>query len=207
MAGFFDGMFPPEVEAKMRQAREQDRMVRESLKLEIDNFFLDLSADNLATFKLILSTVADDTSGRLAAYYEGIASQTLVLKHNRCGGCGGPAHESADDLLKSHKEEKDEGDEPDPFSLTHPSGTESFFDKPDGADVLHPEAEHIGHTGLLHPDTIKKMEELNLDDLREEETNRILGFVCKGCGLKYVSIHDRSLREDCDGCIQKTKWG
>lgn len=204
MAGFFDGMFPPEMEEKMRQAREQDRMVRESLKLEIDNFFLDLSADQLATFKMILSHLSEDPTNRLASYYEGIASQTLVLKHNRCGGCGGPAHESAEDLLASHEEEKDE---PDPFSEPHPSGTESFFDKPDGADVLHPEQEHIGHTGALHPDTIKRMEELNLDDLREEETNHILGFICKGCGMRYGSIHDRSLHDYCDGCIQKTKWG
>jgi hypothetical protein len=204
MAGFFDNILPPEMQEQMRQAREQDRMVRESLKQEIDSFFLDLSPDNLATFKLILSTIADDTTGRLASYYEGIASQTLVLKHNRCGGCGGPAHESAEDLLKSHDDDKEE---PDHFSEPHPSGTESFFDKPDGADVLHPEQEHIGHTGALHPDTIKKMEQLNLDDLREEETNRILGFVCKGCGLKYASIHDRSLRDTCHGCEHKSAWG
>lgn len=208
MAGFFEGMFPPEMEAKMREAREQDRMVRESLKQEIDSFFLEISPDHLATFKMILGHVAEDGTGRLAAYYEGIASQTLVLKYNRCGGCGGPAHESAEDLLKSHDEETEEGEaDPDPFSQDHPSGTPSFFDKPDGADVLHPELEHIGHTGALHPDTIKKMEELNLDDLREEGTNRILGFVCKNCKLVYPSIHDRSLKTDCHGCIQKAKWG
>lgn len=205
MAGFFDGMFPPEVEEQMRQQRDRDRMIRESLRMEIDNFFMEISPEHLATFKLIIQSMADDPSGRLAAYYEGVAAQTLILKHNRCGGCGGPKHESAEELLEAH-EEKGEG-EADPFSQDHPSGTASFFDKPDGADVLHPDLEHIGHSGLLHPDTIKKMESLNLDDLREEGSNRILGFVCKGCGLKYVSIHDRELKKDCHGCLQKSAWG
>jgi hypothetical protein len=67
----------------------------------------------------------------------------------------------------------------------------------------------------LGPDTEegrKAMEDYNLDDLRtEEDRETVIGFVCKGCGQRYVSIEDRMLRapgpEGCGGCQQKAKWG
>lgn len=61
---------------------------------------------------------------------------------------------------------------------------------------------------LTHED-LTNMEKYNLDDLREEDTNRLLGFVCKGCGLKYSSIEDRMVKEpdECHGCQEKARWG
>ena len=56
----------------------------------------------------------------------------------------------------------------------------------------------------------------HLDDLREEGTNRLLGFVCTGiegsrgpCGVTYPSIDDRMLRdpEHCSGCFSRAAHG
>jgi len=61
----------------------------------------------------------------------------------------------------------------------------------------------------LTDEDIKNMKLYNLDDLRDEETEALIGFICKGCGMQYVSIQDRMLRaaDTCGGCIQKAKWG
>jgi len=213
--GFFDGMLPPEIQEQLREQRDKDQMVRESLRREIEGMFLELSPENLATLRLILRAIADEPSGRLAAYYEGIVAQTLVLKYNLCGGCGGDHGDNPESILEAHNESDDKPEkdsvEDDAFSHPAPDGTGSIFEPRDEQteefDHIHPEVEHIGHTGLIHPDTQAKMNALNLDDLREEGTNRILGFVCKGCGLKYVSVEDRAIREECHGCLHKAAWG
>lgn len=69
-------------------------------------------------------------------------------------------------------------------------------------------------TGSINPLTTQQTIEMHrygLDDLRAEEDYELLGFVCKGCGMKYQSVEDRMLKlpgkEGCDGCIQKEKWG
>ena len=64
------------------------------------------------------------------------------------------------------------------------------------------ETEHASIT----PETLKIY---SLDDLRDEDTGALLGYVCTKCGYRYPSVEDRMKRDpdDCPGCIQKTKWG
>jgi predicted esterase YcpF (UPF0227 family) len=58
---------------------------------------------------------------------------------------------------------------------------------------------------------LDQMELYNLDDAYDEETREFVGFVCKGCGLRYPSIEDRMRKppgvEGCGGCIHKAKFG
>ena len=56
---------------------------------------------------------------------------------------------------------------------------------------------------------IAQMEEYNLDDLRDEITLQLIGFICKNCGLRYPSIKDRMLRpvDACHGCHLKSAHG
>jgi hypothetical protein len=71
------------------------------------------------------------------------------------------------------------------------------------------ESQTIVVAGDLTHEDLTNMETYNLDDLREEGTNNLVGFICKACGLKYSSIADRMVAEPdkCSGCIQKAKWG
>jgi hypothetical protein len=65
-------------------------------------------------------------------------------------------------------------------------------------------------------DTLALMELYHLDDLRDEETNALLGFICTGiegmkepCGMRYPTIADRMLHppETCSGCFVRMANG
>jgi hypothetical protein len=52
----------------------------------------------------------------------------------------------------------------------------------------------------------------NLDDLWEQSDDlddKFIGFVCKGCDMRYQSIQDRMLRsvDECRGCFLKAAHG
>lgn len=68
----------------------------------------------------------------------------------------------------------------------------------------------------LSPEDQENMKKYHLDDLRDEDTGELLGFICTGidgvrspCGVRYVSIEDRMLRdpEHCSGCFIKAAHG
>lgn len=194
--------------------QDRARMAEESQRLEQERFFVELTPEQLATFRLMMYNIVamGDKGLPLAAYYEGVAAQTLILKHNVCAGCGNK-HDDGDPRHGASESE-----------LEHaaPDGTESLFADPDQASqafereplaetYVDTTKELIGQTGLLPVEVQEKMVEYDLDDLRDEDTGAILGFVCNLCGLKYVSVEDRALRDPgpagCEGCINKAKWG
>jgi hypothetical protein len=62
----------------------------------------------------------------------------------------------------------------------------------------------------------RDMETYHLDDLRDEETNELLGFICTGilnhqtgCGMVYPSIEDRKINSPdyCSGCFIQSAHG
>lgn len=64
---------------------------------------------------------------------------------------------------------------------------------------------------ILSEEDFADMEKYNLDDLRDEDTHDLLGFICKNCGMRYVSIADRKLRppgvDGCNGCQLRSAHG
>jgi hypothetical protein len=70
---------------------------------------------------------------------------------------------------------------------------------------------NIGSVSPLSTREVELMKEYNLDDLREENTNKLVGFICKRCGMHYPSIKDRMIEPpgeaNCAGCVHKTQWG
>ena len=67
---------------------DREQMKKESLLHDIERLFVELDRDQLNTIRALFHYMSEDPSTRLASYYEGIAAQTLVLKHGVCGGCG-----------------------------------------------------------------------------------------------------------------------
>jgi hypothetical protein len=211
-------------------------MASEAEELAIQEFLDSLSPENMAILRSIIHEFVNDPEGRLAAYYEGICVSILRVKHNRCTGCGKEVHDSPEALLREHgvtsgpsesadsnssnvpKSGANSSDPSEKIILTEPGpmNTISIFSLPNpfSSEPL-PEvyvdetSELIGQKGLLSHQLLEKMEEYNLDDLRDEDTGAILGFICTKCGMKYGSIADRMLRapSDCHGCQVKSAWG
>jgi hypothetical protein len=69
----------------------------------------------------------------------------------------------------------------------------------------------LGSVGPLTEAEQKLMDEYGLDDVREEGTMKLLGFICLNCKMRYQTIQDRMIEkpgvEGCDGCMQKAKHG
>ena len=228
--GFFAALpLPPHMAEAMQRQRDQQIMGAEAEQLSIENFLDGLSAEDTATLRGIFHDLVYDTEGRLAAYYEGICVTMLRVKHDVCPGCGKPKHDTAESLLSNHgvsESGADSATEEGAASssndgeiiLKHrsPDGTESLFASPDAFDpkpldktFVDPKEELVGQKGMLMPEHLAKMNEYNLDDLRDEDSGIILGFICTNCGMRYQSIEDRMLREpdECTGCQQKSAWG
>lgn len=182
---------------------DHEQMKKESLLHDIQRLFIELDADQLNTLRSLLRYMSEDTSARLASYYEGVASQTLVLKFGVCGGCGRvhdeilpPEEEAASIIEELNRIKKKEAEE----SL----GDQAEATEPETADEIR-----AGWSNELTDADRLNMIQYNLDDLRDIDTNELLGFICKGCGLKYQSIQDRMLRapDACHGCFLKSAHG
>lgn len=196
---FFGFPVPAEMMADMRARQARIEMHYISASHQIASLYEELSKDHLLALRMMLSGISNASSDgearRLAAYSEGVAAATLTQRFDVCSGCG----ENHDEpFLK----EAGIGDEP----KMEPSAPASM-----GADQMtlfdmRPEV----HADL-QPGDLEKMREYNIDDLRDESTLRLLGFVCLGCGQQYPSIEDRAKRpagvEGCSGCQQKAAWG
>lgn len=203
-------------------SQEQLRMQQEADRIAIENFLDGLSAEDMALLRNIFGSMRCDERGWIAAYYEGVLGTMLKMKFGVCAHCGVDhdaedlaAHASAD---SDAAESSDSSDASDETILAEQSdnGTPSLFEEPDAfssaplPDVyVDTNRELIGQKGLLPVGIIEKMSEYNLDDLRDQDTGQILGFICLNCGMKYGSLDDRMLKapDDCSGCHQKAAWG
>lgn len=91
-------------------------------------------------------------------------------------------------------------------NVNHDKQAEEALANPDGK-----KAEQKSTPPELTPEQFKNMQEYGLDDVRDADTLKLIGFKCINCSQPYQSIEDRMLRppgiEGCGGCIQKAKWG
>lgn len=201
---------PDEIAQTIKDRYIRDQMEMESIRLDIERLFVELTPEHLHTLRIILGGLKNDRDGQLAAYYEGITSQTMVLKHGLCGGCG-QKHDTPEDFALAHgtqEEQKDSEQEVAAPPLVMPSsdGTQSLF-----SVYVDKSKDLKGQTGMIPIEILERMEKYDLDDLRDEDTNAILGFKCNNCGITYQSIEDRELKRPgpggCSGCVEKTKFG
>ena len=219
------GFVPPEV---IRARQEQQMMAAEAEQLAIEHLLDNLTPEDLATLRVVLNTLVNDEKGRLAAYLEGVCATMLRVKYDVCPGCG-EKHDSVEDMLDAHgeadsvadndgEERANSSEQGAEIMLTdqNDDGTKSLFEQPDAfsskplPDVyVDASRELIGQKGLMTEDLIAKMVEYNMDDLRDEDTGEIRGFICLNCRTVYPSLEDRMLKapDDCSGCHQKSAWG
>lgn len=173
---------------------ERHRAIHENARHEANRLFFELSDDQLRILEMIFTAISNSNDTSLAAWNAGRIEAIRELKFGVCGGCGRNHSEDAANLAES------EDDKPE---------TPAFVDARRKAEES--QTTPIGATTELTDAEKVRMAEYDLDDLREEGTFRLLGFVCLNCGMTYVSIDDRMLKspgkEGCGGCIQKEKWG
>ena len=185
-------IFPPgtpeEFQEKVNELYQRQQMATEDFQHQIAGLFDGFSEEQLTTYKHMLHHIVMSTNSHgdtLAAYYEGIATGLLHVKFGVCLGCD-----------QNHEK------------LMQESGlrADSNISYPDVGNNLQ-----VGENGELSKLQQEQMFLYDLDDLREEESGILVGFICKNCKKQYVSIEDRMLREPgvegCGGCQQKAKWG
>lgn len=191
----------PEMLEKMRQAKDHEAMVVEDYHHGIARLFDSLNEEQLTAQKSLLHVVASNSKGSsrvIPAYYEGILIGILSVKYGICIGCENN-HEKL--MAEQLQREADQQDQP-----TAPmDGGDPYLPADLTVDLK------VGQIGFLSDTQIENMQKYNLDDLRSADDNRLMGFVCLGCGIQYPSIEDRMLKPadkgGCSGCVQKEQWG
>ena len=193
---------PEEMAAHM----ERHDMALDSHRHDISRLFQELDKEHLLTLRLMFHEFTDDPEGRLSAYYEGILCATFAHRFDVCPGCG-KNHE--EELMGKQQEEDaslSEEQKEAHRTVIHEANLAAIEKAEKNLfDLSHSE----GGLNDLTPEQLKQMEEYNLDDLRDDETFKLVGFICKGCGLRYESIKDRMLRpvDWCHGCHLKAAHG
>ena len=223
MMTFVFGPFDEETRKKMEEERQRIDMQHEATRHDLMEVFLNLPPEQLMALRGVFDHTTDGERN-LGSFLSGIISATMHFRFGYCMFCG-VDHEAEmmKKLAESVAVEK-------PGTSTPPSKTEQT--EPDlelnaaiarvmslQYDFEHPTDDELIAIGSLHgmpPDRTNArvtalMDEYELDDAYDAESKSFLGFVCKNCGALYSSLQDRLLkpagRENCPGCIHKTKWG
>lgn len=190
MSFLFGSIPSPE---EMQAAADRNAMKVEDFRRGLSRLFDETDQDKLVTLAQLfhmLSAMPNEHMPQMVSYYDGMITAKLQDRFDLCPNCGNHHDEVPDDMKAEDKEpvvEENLPRQPHPDSLV--------------TEVVHE----------LHPEDLAKMEEYNLEDVRDEDTLKLLRFQCKGCGMAYPTIEDRALTEPgvkgCSGCQQKAKWG
>lgn len=169
---------------------------------EIRRFMQELSETQLTTLIIMMDAFTGEGGPSRANYFKGMATAVMDSKFGICWAC----QESPCKTDHAVAEMLKKGDEV-PTTQAPPVAAPGSTEPP-----AEPRDLQVGEDGLLSPYQIEAMARYNLDDLREEGTNKLLGFICLDCMfMRYPSIKDRAMRppgkENCSGCIDKTKFG
>jgi hypothetical protein len=168
-----------EIPEEFREMLDRQHLENRVTQQEVDRFLEEVPIEQLLTVRTIIRTVSQ--SAVALGFFDGVI-YTRLRREGRCTSCGGPDHDHAEFermLLESRNEEE-------------PESSEALID-----------GTHF--TAEQH----RLMAEYNLDDLRDEDTHELLGFVCLNCGMRYQSIEDRMLKppDECSGCFRKAGHG
>jgi hypothetical protein len=181
---------PEEMKEAIRNTMAQQQMTVESFRHDVQRLFEELKMEHLLTLRHLFSHLMSADDGRYAAYLEGTAAATLFHRFHVCPSCG-----------KDHDKELLE------TSMEVDGGTQhSIFDK----EVIEVENADDRYRRFLqtcrdYGVRIPEGERGNIEDPNKTPV------VCMNCGTKYVSLEDRMIKppgpENCEGCVNKTKWG
>jgi len=191
-----------ELPEELQQMIQQQQDMRTITQMDIDDFFDRLSYPDLVTIRTIIHMSAG--SNQTVGFFDGFI-YTRLRAGGRCQHCGEERHEMAalEDLANSTTKEDDVPEVPGQISIdeaieelispTAPIQSEPF----------------VNEFGDLTETDLENMAKYNLDDLREEESARLIGFICTLCGIQYPTIADRMLRpsDECHGCFLKAGHG
>jgi hypothetical protein len=172
---------------------EHHRQLHKAAAHEINTLMNTLSEGDLRVLGQILDgIVMSDEPLKLAAYMGGRVTAVMEYRFGECSACG----EKHDDELKE---------------LVEDSKSQRTVPVPPGVAMRRSRFTEIGSRAPITPYEQDLMDQYNLDDVRDGDTNQLLRFVCKNCEMSYATISDRMIEQPgpggCDGCIQKTKWG
>lgn len=174
---------------------------------EIKRMLSELKEDQLRSLVSLFELFSHEEHGPLAAaYFHGQASVLLEVKFNVCVACGESpcvADHGLENLLPNSKGTE----ESDPSQVIPPMASREALNPLPDLDPLR-----VGESGMLTDTQLGLMNEYHLDDIRDNVTNKLLGFICLGCkSSRYPSIEDRMMKppgeENCPGCVHKQKWG
>ena len=180
---------PDEVAAMM----DRQLMAAQVTRNEVDRFLEEAPIEDIVTVRTLIRTVAADASA--ASFFDGIIYSRL-RREGRCTKCGGPEHDH-ELFAQQQSEQESEQPEEQPLPLAELS-----------QDALEKLSEATDGEMLTATDRAN-MATYNLDDLRDEDTHELLGFICLNCGMRYPSIEDRMRRapDECSGCFMKSAHG
>jgi hypothetical protein len=177
----------------IRDRRDRMQMREQDMALAIENFFDDMTTDQLVTIREIINRSGNGAD----TFYTGWVTSIL---HTRgvCTGCG---RDHMEDML---------GD--DHMPIQPPAVQVS--DGPTQMEIPFPSEDPPPSSPYTETDRIHDMLKYSM---REPEEGEVASgpnerpVICIPCGSLYQSLEDRMLRppgvEGCEGCLNKQKWG
>lgn len=195
MSEFAFGMpLPPEVIADAQRQHDLYHMKTQAVRHDMFAFLDSLDEDQAKQFSLLVRVFAREEDSSYAKYIDGYFSGLRERKFGICPGCSVNHDQMPDDMRPN-----------EPVESVVSDGSNKVTS-------VEEEASWINTDYVLTEADLERMNEYNLDDLRDEDDkSTLLGFICLGCGMRYISIADRMLRPPgiagCSGCQLKSGHG
>lgn len=219
--------FHPNATTEQKQAvaaqHARQREIRADLERRVRSLATESTQEQIETIRFILGQCSHSTD--MLRYYEGIFASASILRFGTGGITLNPlllgrqGVPGVDDVFVGMEEvlapTEPAATEPTPPSPEPPSAEPPMAVHPDllalggdVGDVETPEPDAaIGVPGYATSDAGEAalMAQYNVEQVERDKPE----VRCKGCGLVYVSLADRMVKEpdDCHGCVEKTKWG
>jgi hypothetical protein len=188
---------PEEMKEAIKNEMASQQMTIESVRHDIQRLFEELSMEHLLTLRHLFSHLVAAEDGRYAAYLEGTAAATLYHRFHVCPSCG-----------KDHDKE-----------LLEAAHAELKQPEPAGDGAIQPSLFDQEQVAVMSiEDWFTNCAKYNVEAIPVEGDQGLPAdpaknqpVQCKNCEYKYVNLADRMIKEpgpeNCEGCVNKTKWG
>jgi len=234
--GPFAFMIPNEDPEELKRQHDRAQMAAVAVRHGIDRMINGLDLDDLVSLGQLLRHISDGENYKTAVYFEGRISEKLQSKFNVCPSCGVDHDQEMKDQLDEAS--KSASTEPSSFKQgvmdALKTSDEAGINKALGDAMIRYIADNkpnIDPDWILEnlvgykvepPSTILERDMMalyNLDDLWERDMKagvdpqsvpaEFRGYICNGCGQRYMSIQDRMLInvDACKGCMVKSAHG
>lgn len=195
-------MFPfgreptPEELQEAQEAQRKAEIEAQEFRHSTQRLIQELDEDRLSTLRQMMHEGAGNPG--LMVLWEGMIAMQLLNRFNICVTCN-VNHELEFDMSEPM--------EPDANEASSSSRGAADSEKADSSLTFPHE---------FSESELDDMEKYHLDDAWDADTKAFLGFQCTGiagmsgpCGVIYVSIEDRKLREaeHCSGCFVRMAQG